>query len=77
MIITIMIMMIIIIIIIIIISLWLLVRLWYSKEKDVAKHKKGIRSSYCDRDSKDLHARICANPQKRALWLNRIIDLSD
>ena len=25
-----------------------------------------IRESYCDRDSKDLHAGICANPQKGA-----------
>ena len=37
---------------------------WYSKEGDGGKHKESIRSSYCDRDSKDLHSRNCANPQE-------------
>ena len=36
-----------------------------------------IRESYYDRDSKDLHAGICANPQKGAQCMNRMIDLSD
>ena len=36
-----------------------------------------IRESYYDRDSKDLHAGICANPQKGAQCVNRMIDLSD
>ena len=39
---------------------------WYSKEGDGIKHQESIRESYCDRDSKDLHAGICANPQKDA-----------
>ena len=39
---------------------------WYSKEGDARKHQESIRESYCDRDSKDLHAGICANPQKDA-----------
>ena len=39
---------------------------WYSKEGDGRKHQERIRESYCDRDSKDLHAGICANPQKGA-----------
>ena len=37
---------------------------WYSKEGDGRKHQESIRENYCDRDSKDLHAGICANPQK-------------
>ena len=46
-------------------------RMWhmktrYSKEGDGRKHQESIRDSYCDRDSKDLHAGICANPQKGA-----------
>ena len=48
---------------------------WYSKEGDGRKHQESIRESYCDRDSKDLHAGICANPQKGAQHLNRMIDL--
>ena len=36
------------------------------KEWDGGKHKESIRSSYCDGDSKDLQAGICANPQKAA-----------
>ena len=36
-----------------------------------------IIKSYYDRDSKDLHAGICANPQKGAQCMNRMIDLSD
>ena len=36
-----------------------------------------IRESYYDRDSKDLHAGICTNPQKGAQCMNRMIDLSD
>ena len=39
---------------------------WYSKEGDGRKHQESIRESYCDRDSKDMHAGICANPQKGA-----------
>ena len=39
---------------------------WYSKEGDGFKHQESIRESYCDRDSKDLHAGICANHQKGA-----------
>ena len=50
---------------------------WYSKEGDDKKHQESIRESYCDRDSKDLHAGICANPQKGAQCMNRMIDLSD
>ena len=41
------------------------------------KHQESIRESYYDRDSKDLHAGICTNPQKGAQCMNRIIDLSD
>ena len=36
------------------------------KEWDSGKHKESIRISHYDRDSKDLQARICANPQKGA-----------
>ena len=50
---------------------------WYSKEGYGRKHEESIRESYYDRDSKDLHAGICANPQKGAECRNRIIDLSD
>ena len=39
---------------------------WYSKERHGRKHQESIRESYCDRDSKDLHAGICANTQKAA-----------
>ena len=39
---------------------------WYSKEGDGRKHQENIRESYCDTYSKDLHAGICANPQKGA-----------
>ena len=48
-----------------------------SKEGDDRKHQESIRASYYDRDSKDLHAGICANPQKGAQCMNRMIDLSD
>ena len=41
------------------------------------KHQESIRESYYDRDSKDLHAGICANLQKGAQCINRMIDLSD
>ena len=34
-----------------------------SKQGDDRKHQESIRESYCDRDPKDLHAGICANPQ--------------
>ena len=47
------------------------------KEWDSGKHKESIRISHCDRDSKDLQAGICANPQKGALCMSRMIDLSD
>ena len=43
----------------------------------IIKHQESIRESYYDRDSKDLHAGICANPQKGAQCVNRMIDLSD
>ena len=33
----------------------------YQREKKISE---SIRESYFDRDSKDLHAGICANPQK-------------
>ena len=36
------------------------------KAGDGRKHQESIRERYCDRDSKDLHAGICANPQKGA-----------
>ena len=39
---------------------------WYSQEGYGRKHQQSIRESYYDRDSKDLHAGICANPQKGA-----------
>ena len=32
-----------------------------------------IRESYYDRDSKDLHAGICTNPQKGAQCMNRMM----
>ena len=38
----------------------------HSKDGDGRKHQQSIRESYCDRDSKDLHAGICMNPQKGA-----------
>ena len=41
------------------------------------KHQESIRESCYDRDSKDLHAGICSNPQKDAQCMNRMIDLSD
>ena len=37
---------------------------WYSKEGMVETSRKYQRESYCDRDPKDLHAAICANPQE-------------
>ena len=40
-------------------------------------NQESIRESYYDRDSKDLHAGICANLQKGAQCMNRMIDLSD
>ena len=39
---------------------------WYSKEGDGRKHRESSKESYCDRDSKDLHAGICTNPQEGA-----------
>ena len=50
---------------------------WYSEEGYGRKHQESIRESYYDRDSKDLHAGICTNPQKGAQCMNRMIDLSD
>ena len=41
------------------------------------KHQESIRESYYDRDSKDLPAGICANPQKGSQCMNRMIDSSD
>ena len=37
-------------------------RAWYSEKGYGRKHQESIRESYYDRDSKDLHAGICANP---------------
>ena len=43
--------------------------------------KTTMKLSYNDgsitKDSKDLHAGICTNPQKGAQCMNRMIDLSD
>ena len=50
---------------------------WYSEEGYGRKHQENIRESYYDRDSNDLHAGICANPQKGAQCMNRMTDLSD
>ena len=36
------------------------------KKGNGRKRQESIRDSYCDRDSEDLHAGICANPQKGA-----------
>ena len=55
----------------------LLVIIIKRKEGDGRKHQESIRESYCDRDSKDLHTGICANPQKGAWCVNRMIDLCD
>ena len=41
------------------------------------KHQESSKECFCDRDSKDLHTGICANPQKGAKYQNRKIDLSD
>ena len=49
-----------------------------SEEGYGRKHQESIsRESYYDRDSNDVHAGICPNPQKGAQCMNRIIDLSD
>ena len=50
---------------------------WYSEEEYGTKHQESIRENYYDRNSKDLHAGIRANPQKGAQCMNRMIDLSD
>ena len=50
---------------------------WYSEEGYGRKHQESIRESYYDRDSKDLHAGICTNPQKGSQCMNRMIDLCD
>ena len=50
---------------------------WYSEEGYGRKHQESIKESYYDRDSKDLHAGICTNPQKGVQCMNRMIDLSD
>ena len=47
------------------------------KKGVVENIKKVSEKSYDDRDSKDVHAGICANPQKDAQCKNRMIDLSD
>ena len=47
------------------------------KKGTVEKRQESIRESYYDRDSKDLHAGICTNPQKGAQCMNRMIDLSE
>ena len=46
-------------------------------KKGMVENIKSIRENYCDRDPKDLHAGICANPQEGAQCMNRMIDLSD
>ena len=55
----------------------MIIIIWYSEEGYGRKHQESIRESYYDRDSKDLHAGICTNPQKGAQCMNRMIDLSD
>ena len=50
---------------------------WYGEKGYGRKHQESIRESYYDRDSKDLRAGICANRQKGAQCMNRMIDLSD
>ena len=50
---------------------------WYSKEENGRKHQESIRESYSDRDSKDLLAGVCTNPQEGAYCMNRMTDLSD
>ena len=50
---------------------------WCSKEGGGGKRQESIRSSYCDRDLKDLHAAICNNPQKGAQCLNRMFELCE
>ena len=50
---------------------------WYSEEGYGRKRQESIRENYYNRDSKDLHAGICTNPQKGAWCMNRMIDLSD
>ena len=35
-------------------------------KKGMAENIKKVSESYCDRDSKDLYAGNCANPQKGA-----------
>ena len=35
-------------------------------KEGMVENIKKVSESYCDRDSKDLHAGICANPQKGA-----------
>ena len=49
---------------------------WYSEE-GYGRNQESISEGYYDRDSRDLHAGICANPQKGAQCMNRMIDLSD
>ena len=46
-------------------------------KKGMIENIKKLSESYYDKDSKDLHAGICANPQKGAQCMNRVIDLSD
>ena len=41
------------------------------------KVSENMRDSHCDRDPKDLHARMCTSPQEGAWCMNRIIDLSE
>ena len=46
-------------------------------KKGMVENIKKVSESYYDRDSKDLHAGICTNPQKRSQCMNRMIDLCD
>ena len=46
-------------------------------KKGMVEKIKKVSESYYDRDSKDLHAEISANPQKGAQCMNRMINLSD
>ena len=46
-------------------------------KKGMVENKKKVSEAATVRDLKDLHAGICANPQKCASCTNKMIDLSD
>ena len=50
---------------------------WYSEEGYGRKHQESIKESYYYRNSKDLHAGICTNPQKGSQCMNRMTELCD